>query len=378
MGSKVLLIHCWALFSCVGASNETNHDFVAQLQKKEVRSQAQKQIKLQYQEEQIQKANGEWETLTPCLTTPSDACRDSIRKFIAQYEYAVVESMGSNNQEIISTPVDIPQTQEAKRWLQEHDSSWLAEKKLSQRYSMKRITANVFVMGCQIGDDWCNEDEFPPHVVTFSNDYYIGTTEVTQELYTSVMGSNPSRFRNCGPTCPVETVDYFDAVSFVNALSDRESLPRCYIGEAPEVKFVGLNCKGYRLPTEAEWEFAARSTGLFKYAGSDDADEVGWIKSNSGNRTHPVGQKKPNQLGLYDMSGNVWEWTWANYAAYATSSTIPLTLDVTTPKVIRGGAWSVDGAETRVAIRHSALPVTRAANIGFRLVRTMNKKEGLQ
>lgn len=168
--------------------------------------------------------------------------------------------------------------------------------------------------------------------------YAISKYEVTQRLYLSVMGNNPSGFQ--GPANPVEVVSWNDAVKFCNKLAELTGLP-------------------VRLPTEEEWEYAAKGGEDFEYAGSNNIDEVAWYERNSGGTTHPVGQKKPNGYGLYDMSGNVCEWT-STVAIVGGSN-----------RVYRGGCWNDPPARARVAYRYRSAPGDRYQYLGFRLAMDM-------
>jgi formylglycine-generating enzyme required for sulfatase activity len=145
----------------------------------------------------------------------------------------------------------------------------------------------------------------------------MGKYEVTQAEYQSVMGNNPSNFK--GDNLPVKRVSWLEAVEYCNRLSLKEGLTPCYRGSVNDIS-CNWNADGYRLPTGAEWEYAAKEGNqgylTYEYAGSNTVDAVGWYDGNSGGRTHPVGGKAPNSLGLYDMRGNVWEWCWDWYGVY--------------------------------------------------------------
>ncbi|MBM4292155.1 MAG: formylglycine-generating enzyme family protein, partial [Deltaproteobacteria bacterium] len=161
-----------------------------------------------------------------------------------------------------------------------------------------------FWMGSQdgVGDD----RERPRHRVKLSRGFWMGQTQVTQALWEKVMGSNPSHFK--GATLPVEQISWFDAVRFCNALSGLENLQPVYgigTGDQPTVS-LDSTASGYRLPTEAQWEYAAKAGTELKFAGSDTLDAVAWHTGNAGGKTHPVGEKTANAWGLHDMSGNVW------------------------------------------------------------------------
>jgi len=209
--------------------------------------------------------------------------------------------------------------------------------------------------------------ERPFHSVTVSS-FYIGIYEVTQKDWQAVMDSNPSKFS--GERKPVEQVTWFQAVEFCNKLSQNEGLTPCYSINGENVT-CDFTKDGYRLPTEAEWEFAARGGNKslgFKYSGSNERNDVGWIDSNSKGMTHPVGQKLANELGFYDMSGNVYEWCNDGYEKH-------LPYDRENPigggsdKIYKGGCWYY-GMDSRVTWRdsHSALYCDKY--IGFRVARS--------
>ncbi|NLA39788.1 MAG: SUMF1/EgtB/PvdO family nonheme iron enzyme, partial [Methanomicrobiales archaeon] len=192
----------------------------------------------------------------------------------------------------------------------------------------------VFVQGgsFRMGDVWGGgfDGEKPIHNVTLSS-FYIGKYEVTQALYKEIMGNNPSYFK--GDNLPVVGVTWYNAVEFCNKLSEKAGLQKVYTISGTSVR-ADFTKSGYRLPTEAEWEYAARSGGREdrKWSGTNTEGELGnyaWYDSNSGNKTHPVGTKKANDLGIYDMSGNVYEWCWdwkGNYSSFSqTNPTGPST-----------------------------------------------------
>lgn len=218
-------------------------------------------------------------------------------------------------------------------------------------FKMIRVEGGTFTMGAttEQGSD-AGDDEKPAHQVTLST-YYIAETEVTQELWEAVMDSNPSDFK--GTNRPVEQVCWNDCKAFISKLNS-------------------LTGKNFRLPTEAEWEFAARGgnkTQGYKYSGSNSLGNVAWYTDNSGNETHPVKQKSPNELGLYDMSGNVWEWCQDWYGSYSSSSqTNPTGASSGSYRVIRGGGWSDSAWYCRVSGRGGNPPGHRGSYLGLRLV----------
>ncbi len=207
--------------------------------------------------------------------------------------------------------------------------------------------------GCfQMGSNSGDSNEKPVHEVCVDG-FWMGKYEVTQAEWQRVMGSNPSHFK--GDRNPVECVSWNNAQEFIKR----------------------LNAKGngtFRLPTEAEWEYAARSGGKDeKYAGGNDVDRVAWYRSNSGKETHPVGTKAPNGLGLYDMSGNVWEWCqdWYNDKAYSQHARLnPIYSGGGDDRVLRGGSWLNSAGRVRAANRGGFFPGRRDNFLGFRLLRT--------
>ena len=214
------------------------------------------------------------------------------------------------------------------------------------KFKMIKVEAGTFQMGSTSGDS----DEKPVHSVTLTHDYYMGETEVTQELWQAVMGNNPSNFK--GSNLPVETVSYQDVEKFLTKLN----------------KLTGKN---FRFPTEAEWEYAAKGGNKsqgYTYAGSNTIGDVAWYWDNSDRKTHPVAQKQPNELGLYDMSGNVWEWCYDWKGSYPSGAqTDPTGASSGSSRVGRGGSWNLDAAGCRAANRDSSTPSYRYDNLGFRL-----------
>ncbi len=237
-------------------------------------------------------------------------------------------------------------------------------------YEMVKLSPGSFTMGSNDG----GSDEKPPHQVRISRGFSMGKTEVTQGLYKQVMGENPSYFSSCGDNCPVEKVSWFDAVTFANKLSELEGLEACYSISGSSVSWPrGLSCTGYRLPTEAEWEYAARAGQNTTYSGSNELGDVGWYDENSGSKTHPVAQKRANAWGLYDMTGNVWEWTWDRYDSsyYQSSSNVdPVGPNGGSSRVNRGGSWYSVASSARVAARNDLDPSLRSSYLGFRLSRS--------
>ncbi|OPZ97874.1 MAG: Serine/threonine-protein kinase pkn1 [Bacteroidetes bacterium ADurb.Bin408] len=216
---------------------------------------------------------------------------------------------------------------------------------------MVLVQGGTFTMGCtsEQGSD-CDNDEKPSHRVTVSS-FYMSKYEITQKQWMEIMGSNPSYFK--GDNLPVENVSWNDVQEFIAKLNEKTG-------------------RQYRLPTEAEWEYAARGGNKskgYKYSGSNTLSNVAWYGDNSGNTTHPVGSKMPNELGLYDMSGNVWEWCGDWDGAYGSSAqTNPTGPPSGSDRVDRGGSWHSYARYCRVSNRGNGNPGYRYYGIGFRLV----------
>ena len=246
---------------------------------------------------------------------------------------------------------------------------------------MVLVEAGSFQMGSTDG----LADEQPVHTVHITRPFYIAKHAVTLEEYDrfcdDTIGIRRPKDKWGRGNRPVMSVTWYDAVAYCNWLSEKEGLSPCYSGKG-KLTWCDFSADGYRLPTEAEWEYAARggqkSQG-YTYAGSDNPDDVAWYRSNSGGQTHPVGQKQPNELGLYDMSGNLWEWCWDWYGKdYYTSSPAsdpqgppapPTTLSWQLNRVRRSGSWRENSDSLRTTYR-SLDYASYVGDNGFRIVRT--------
>ena len=215
---------------------------------------------------------------------------------------------------------------------------------------MVKVEAGTFMMGAtsEMKDpyDW----EKPVHQVTLTNDCYMGKYEVTQALWQAVMGNNPSHFK--GENLPVETVNWNECQVFISKLNS-------------------MTGRKFRLPTEAEWEYAARGgkkSRSYQYSGSSNISDVAWYDGNSGSKTHPVGTKQANELGIYDMAGNVWEWCLDRKGSYNSSSqTNPTGAGSGSFRVSRGGSWFYNAGCCRSSCRFIDTPDNRSSFLGLRL-----------
>ncbi len=268
----------------------------------------------------------------PCLPIPTDK-KDELTKKEQEPTKEVRDSREKLLETLSYTSTNIPQ---------EESTESLLWQKFADKFV--NVPSGTFMMGSDKRDN-----ERPAHLVTISSSFEIARYQVTQGQWLTIMGSNSSKFQ--GDSClPVEEVSWEGVqkfISILNSMTDR------YV---------------YRLPTEAEWEYAARAgkTGDF----TEDLEKMGWFSSNSSRCTHPVGQKSPNQWGLYDMYGNVWEWCHDWYGYYPKEKVVdPVGVKSGSYRIIRGGCWDYEMGKKWLTFRGSSLP-SYGSNIGLRLVRT--------
>ncbi len=271
--------------------------------------------------------------------------------------------------------------------------------------SMVTVLPGTFALGPRPGESGLDRNVEFPLEVTITRPFAVDRTEVTQQEWSTYFDVNPSEFWDCGPDCPVEMVTWYDAIALANARSTAEGLRPCYDLEdcneaAPGAGFFcdsvpatsrsgsPLDCEGYRLPTEAEWEIAYRAgTVTSTFAGevvslacesTGFLSAVAWYSCNSGETPHPVGTRLPNALGLHDMAGNVFEWTWDIWR----SESGPVTSEVdplggpegsSRERGFRGGSWNERASRLRASSRLSAFPTVQESFVGFRLVRTVDE-----
>lgn len=235
---------------------------------------------------------------------------------------------------------------------------------------MVHVQGGTFQMGSTSGD----YNEKPVHRVTVS-DFYMSKYEVTQGEYKALMRKSPSdSAKGIGDNYPVNKVSWNDAVEYCNALSRKEGLTPAYSGSGDNVS-CNFNANGYRLPTEAEWEYAARggnSSKAYTYAGSNTLGNVAWYSDNSGSKSHPVGQKQANELGLFDVSGNILEWCWDWKGTYSSGSqSDPKGTSTGSTRITRGGSWGAPGKYGRTSSRADFEASYSSFGLGFRVVRRL-------
>lgn len=234
--------------------------------------------------------------------------------------------------------------------------------------SMVFVEGGTFSMG---GDG--ASDERPLHTVKLSS-FYMSSHEVTQKEFLSLVNKNPSYIHD--DSFPICRISWWDAIEYCNEKSKKHNLDTCYDMRTGKCNF---SATGFRLPTEAEWEFAARGgnkSKKYQFSGSDTLDFVGWNMLNSKEDMQPVGQKRPNELGLYDMSGNVWEWCndWYSNVYYASSPQVnPTGPTEGQTRSVRGGSWANYPYNSRVALRSDCKPENHIDDVGFRVVISAKK-----
>ena len=252
------------------------------------------------------------------------------------------------------------------------------EKEKSQYENMVLIPGGSFVMGSPTTELERGDDEGPQHEVTISP-FYMGIHPVTQAEYVKIMGTNPSEFK--GQDLPVEMVSWYDAVEYCNRISQKEGLTPAYTINGENVSW-NRSTTGYRLPTEAEWEYACRAGTTTPFSTGDNitTEQVNYDgnypynnnqKGSYRKKTTAVGSFQANPWGLYDMHGNVWEWCWDWYGNYSSAAQAdPEGASSRTNRVLRGGSWLNNAQDLRSAYRNRNIPSNRNSLLGFRLARS--------
>ena len=333
-------------------SNQEAQQEIATLQKK-IKQLQEELNKLKSQEEQNRKDQS-------ALKQSYQNAQDKISDVASDLESLLKKLKGSNVLEKSSLEIDAVDVSETDVSIKLEDSKESENMLLGAdtitipgtdvSFNMVHVEGGTFMMGANDGDSLAKDNEKPAHQITLS-DYWIGEIQVTQELWKTVMGKNPS-YHTGDPNRPVERVSWVDCKAFIRKLN----------------KLTGMK---FRLPTEAEWEFAARGGNKskgYKFAGGDDIYDVAWFEDNSGQEAHPVCDLDPNELGLYDMNGNVYEWCQDWYGRYSEDAqSNPTGPSFGDGRVVRGGSWASAYERCRVSCRTSSEPKSRYTGVGLRL-----------
>lgn len=326
------------------------------------------------------RARADWLELVPLSTRHDPASKAYGRPYFE----AFVSAYGARTVRCDDPLVDrtatlsAPEVERARAWLR--TPVVLPPDTAGQRvvgvsgYPLRKVPAGSTELDCRPGQDrGCEAPADASRWLSLNRAVWVGETEVTQALYERFMGHNPAAFQRCGGACPVERVSWFDAVEFANRLSVAEGLEPCYQRRRASVRWPkGQHCLGFRLPVEAEWEVAARGGRADRSPASHGLASVGWFITDSAASPRPVGQGVPNGFGLFDMSGNLWEWTWdvADGGAWAEEAG---GFAEGPDRVYRTGSWAgtlQHIQRRRTPGRNFYMPVVRSNSLGFRLVRT--------
>ncbi len=232
-------------------------------------------------------------------------------------------------------------------------------------------------LGSRPGADPDRGSDENAHPVVITRGLLVETTEVTVERWRAFVPDAASPHAECDDSCPAVEVSWVEAIEFCNFMSERDGLEPCYVvqGDGGVTWPDGLDCEGYRLPTEAEWEYAARAGAATRYvSGDNEGDMLGdaWYQGNGLQRPSPVGAKAANAWGLHDVHGNVWEWTWDAYRTdyERLESTDPVPTQETGDRVLRGGGWQSPAVDCRLSNRRYGNPAISEPDVGLRIVRT--------
>ena len=257
-------------------------------------------------------------------------------------------------------------------------TAWAQNKEAQNKDDFVLVEGGTFTMG---HEEPHQIKHMIPHEVTLTESFYMCIHEVTNKEYEEVMKKAPSKYK--GDNRPVDQVSWYDAIEYCVQRSLNEGLTPCYKGSRKNGYTCDFSANGYRLPTEAEWEYAARGGKKdaldTDYSGSDDIDRVAWYEDNSGDKTHDVMTKAPNELGIYDMCGNVWEWCWDAEEPYEPGSVTNPTGSSEIKKdswfVLRGGEFGFEPEYCTVFCRYEQVRDNDVIGFGFRVVRTASKED---